>query len=129
MKRYEQGSVGMRADPEGSWCDYVEANAEIQRVTADYNDMRISRKRWMDEAKELRAKNEQLLAFAQKVLAVWPEGDLDGGALQDIAVATGLLVRREVTSIPCGSGCFCVDYYTDGEEIICYQRNKVLFGR
>ena len=32
MKRYEQGSVGMRPDPEGSWCEHEEAQAEIERL-------------------------------------------------------------------------------------------------
>lgn len=32
LKRYEQGSLGMRPDPEGLWCEYAKAQTEIERL-------------------------------------------------------------------------------------------------
>ena len=45
-----------------------------------------------EEIKRLRAENATLRAFARDIMAAWPDGDVDGGALQEIAVAHGLLV-------------------------------------
>lgn len=56
----------------------------------------------MDELTALRT-------FAQRVMANWPEGDVDGGDLQSIAVECGLLMPVDVTQ-PCGEGCNCAGY-------------------
>ena len=40
MKRYEQGSAGMRPDPEGLWCDYTEAKQEIERLREEATQLR-----------------------------------------------------------------------------------------
>jgi len=56
-----------------------------------------------------RKQHEALLRFARKVMASWPEGDIEGGDLQEIAVATGLLTKTIATE-PCAAGCNCVEY-------------------
>lgn len=66
---------------------------------------------------------ERLRAFARRVLQVWPEGDLDGGELQQAAVEAGLLVPEQRCA-PCGEHCQCVEYHGhDGmvEEFTCYR--------
>lgn len=41
------------------------------------------------------AQRDQLLAFTKEVMQAWPEGGIDGGELQDIALAHGLLRPAE----------------------------------
>lgn len=41
------------------------------------------------------AQRDQLLAFTKEVMQAWPEGGIDGGELQDIALAHGLLRMAE----------------------------------
>lgn len=63
-----------------------------------------------DEVKKFRA-------FAQDVMACWPEGDVDGGHLEELAVKHGLLE--------------CRDYYASDEwagGIICYRKTPLLLG-
>lgn len=71
-----------------------------------------------------------LLAFARDILASFPEGGLDGGDLQEIAVKHGLLVP-ETRYAPCGEdgACSCAEYvaadeFADG--VTCYRRAEWL---
>lgn len=76
-----------------------------------------------DEVKKFRA-------FAQDVMACWPEGDVDGGHLEELAVKHGLLEETQQTH-PCGESCFCRDYYASDEwagGIICYRKTPLLLG-
>lgn len=65
-----------------------------------------------------RKQHEALLKFARKVMASWPEGDIEGGDLQDIAVETGLLTKIIATA-SCGEGCRCIGYDTFPQT--CYR--------
>lgn len=71
----------------------------------------------------------KLRAFAQDVMQAWPEGDLDGGELQDAAVRHGLL-RETHPAEPCGENCWCAEYYGDDEfkdgGAICYKPTELL---
>ena len=49
------------------------------------------------------AQRDQLLAFTKEVMQAWPEGGIDGGELQDIALAHGLL--RPAEPPPDWDGC------------------------
>jgi hypothetical protein len=69
-----------------------------------------------------------LVAFATRVMESWPWGDVDGGNLQEIAHACGLL-REESVSVPCGEECACVEYHGldatgsfHGAPVTCYRR-------
>ena len=71
--------------------------------------------------------NEQiqsLAKFAIKVLEDWPDmGYLDGGDLQEMAVASNLLIPHIVHG-PCGENCNCAEYYGDDEwqdGVTCYR--------
>ncbi len=80
----------------------------------------------VEEQNELYA----LRAFAQAVMEAWPESDVDGGTLQSIAVAHGLL-RPETRTGPCGEGCHCADYATAQEferGVTCYRKTALLLG-
>lgn len=57
-----------------------------------------------------------LRAFAKEVMQAWPEGDIDGGCLQAIAIKHGLLRARVV---PCEE-CDC-----DGDGP-CYERTELI---
>lgn len=81
-----------------------------------------------EEIERLLAKNETLRAFARDVMAAGPDGDVDGGALQEIAVTHGLLVPETRTE-PCGDECACAEYYTRAEMadgVTCYRRAPLL---
>ena len=73
----------------------------------------------------------RLLAFAREILAVWPEGGIEGGDLQDIAVEHGLLVP-ETRYAPCDEECCpCAWSATEKEfaaGVICYRRAEWLKG-
>ena len=69
---------------------------------------------------------EQLRAFAQAVMESWPEGDVDGGHLQDIAEKHGLITPLNVTE-PCSeTGCMCKEM--DNLPGICYRKTQLLTG-
>lgn len=81
-----------------------------------------------EEIERLRAENETLRAFARDVMAAWPDGDVDGGALQEMAVSHGLLVPEARTE-PCGDECECAWYYDQAEMadgVTCYRRAPLL---
>jgi hypothetical protein len=44
-----------------------------------------------------RVQRDKLRAFAQDIMQAWPEGDVDGGELQEAALRHGLLERSEPT--------------------------------
>lgn len=68
-----------------------------------------------------------LRGFAQAVMECWPEGDVDGGYLQDMAEKHGLLKTEERT-IPCGENCGCAEFYMSGEVATCYRGTPLLRG-
>ena len=71
------------------------------------------------------ADRDALRKFAQAVMQSWPDGDVDGGELQDAALSAGLLVGVEVSE-SCGDECQCVDA---GEwPTTCYRRTPLLTG-
>lgn len=82
------------------------------------------------EWKNLEAERDSLRAFAQAVMECWPMGDLDGGTLQDAAVAHGLLVP-ETRHEPCAEGCCCAEN-ADAKEwtsgVVCYRKTLLLKG-
>lgn len=83
-----------------------------------------------DELALAEADRDALRAFAQAVMECWPVGDLDGGTLQDAAVAHGLLVP-ETRHEPCGEGCNCAENADQQEWIlgvVCYRKTPLLNG-
>ena len=71
---------------------------------------------------------DSLLAFAREILAVWPEGGVEGDDLQDIAVEHGLLVP-ETRYAPCSEECPCAWSATEEEfagGVVCYRRAEWL---
>ena len=58
--------------------------------------------------------------FAERIMQHWPEGDVDGGDLQDLAIACGLLTPVTATE-PCGEGCWCAEYHGDF-PVTCYRK-------
>jgi hypothetical protein len=74
---------------------------------------------------------DALRAFAQAVMADWPDCMmLDGGDLQELAERHGLLTP-ETRHEPCGEGCSCNEYagpdeWADG--VVCYRKTPLLTG-
>jgi hypothetical protein len=66
-----------------------------------------------------------LRAFAQQIMTSWPHGDVDGGFLQDAALACGLLTPVTATE-PCGENCQCAEF--DDFPQTCYRKTRLLTG-
>ena len=88
----------------------------------------------MSQAAKLEAAEKDatmLRRFAKAVMDAWPEGDLDGGDLQAIAVAHRLL-EPETRHAPCSEdGCACAEYADETEwaaGVICYLHTALLTG-
>ncbi len=65
------------------WCASVElANGSIKYVPPS-------------ELAHCAMRHDQLHAFARRIMQAWPDGGIDGGELQDIALAHGLLRPAE----------------------------------
>lgn len=76
------------------------------------------------------AERDALRAFAQDVMESWPEGDVDGGDLQDAAEKHGLL-KPVTLGEPCADDCFCAGFYGDDEwktGVTCYRKTPLLTG-
>jgi len=81
----------------------------------------------------MQAEIDQLRGFALRLMESWPCGDLDGGELQDAAVAFGLLeLRTPAPTEPCGENCGCAEYASAEEfsagEVRCFTRAALLDG-
>lgn len=72
----------------------------------------------LDIAAELfnaKKENKKLKDFAKEIFESHPDGSLDGGDIQDIAVNHGLLIETTVYA-PCQpEGCRCSEYYLSGD--------------
>ena len=68
---------------------------------------------------------DKLRAFAQDVLASWPE-DLCGADVESYAVKHGLLIQVEMQE-PCGESCQCAEMDVDFPTT-CYRRTPLLTG-
>ncbi len=82
---------------------------------------------------KLIAERDTLRTFAKWVMEDWPDGDRDGGDLQDKAVELGLLKLTEpAPRESCGEDCRCAEYYSADEfasgEVECYRRTALLTG-
>ena len=83
-----------------------------------------------DELARAEIERDSLRAFAKAVMECWPMGDLDGGTLQDAAVAHGLLVP-ETRHEPCAEGCNCAENADAAEfesGVVCYRKTPLLKG-
>lgn len=74
------------------------------------------------------AEIERLRGFAQDVMESWPEGDVDGGYLQEAAESRGLL-RVVTLAGSCGEDCSCNEFYLEGEARECYRKTSLLTGK
>ncbi len=78
----------------------------------------------------LRAELDKLRAFATAIMMYWPDGDVDGGGLQEMAIKYGLLSLADpAPTAPCAVDCMCAEYYGpddwhDGVE--CYRRTALI---
>ena len=104
----------------------TEIEALKKRVALHYKDAvesAVLASSYNEEVKALRA-------FAQDIMSYWPDGDLDGGDLQEIAEKHGLL-KLETRYEPCGESCKCSEYanafeWKDG--VTCYRKTNLLIG-
>lgn len=86
----------------------------------------------MNKCTEL-SDTDKLRAFAQDIMNIWPEGDVDGGELQEIAVKHGLL-KPEIRHEGCGNNdyrCYCEEYCTSEEFVAgveCFRKTPLLNG-
>lgn len=78
-------------------------------------------------SENLKAERDALRAFAQAIMESWPNGRIDGIALQEIAHEHGLLYCSEQT-VPCSQDCACDCYCEAGEVVDCYRTTPLLTG-
>ena len=99
---------------------YLQIQTEVQRLHAD-----------AELALTADAEIESLRAFSRAILECWPDGDVDGGMLQDLAVQHGLL-EPQTKTMPCSKeSCRCREYYASDQwvdGIICYRRTALVLG-
>ena len=106
--------------PLGKWRD----------MPLEYRDIKTLEAWWSWKAAQaaMPAELAQLRGFAAATMDYWPEDSIDGGELQDIAAANGLLTL-EIAHQPCGEVCMCREYVSDAEFIAgveCYRKSQVL---
>lgn len=102
----------------------VELEQSVLRLRQEAHEAESAAAAWRERAKRAETEVEQLRGFARRVMEVWPHGDLDGGELQEVAVAAGLL-RPEERCTPCGENCGCAEFYAADEisdGFTCYRR-------
>jgi len=83
-----------------------------------------------EQVAEIAAERNALRAFAQGVMESWPDGDVDGGYLQDMAEQHGLL-KPETFHEACGEDCRCLQYFSSTEwqeGVTCYHQTPLLTG-
>lgn len=108
----------------GKWINDLKAASAQHMLQALNNGQsaRLQRERADRAERRLGA----LQAFARDVMTSWPEGDVDGGALQDYAEKHGLIVPQEAIE-SCGDDCVCADY---GQfPMTCYRKTELLTGQ
>ena len=104
LEATEKDLDGCRDDALACQLELNRANATIARLTAELASLR---------------------AFAQAVMESWPESDVDGGELQDMAERHGLL-RPETRTEPCGEDCLCAE--VGDFPTTCYRKTGLLKG-
>ena len=90
---------------------------EIAKLRADNETLREMQTQNLQEWARVVAENKKLRDYAIWVLSHHPDGDIDGGELQDMSYEIGMLEKFEVTE-PCEGNCNCVDY---GFPCECYR--------
>lgn len=66
----------------------------------------------------------KLQAFARDIMECWPDGDVDGGYLQDVAEKRGLILPT-IAYGPCGeNACACAEVADFPTK--CYRRTPLL---
>lgn len=103
----------------GTNADGTPLMGTMREVMEDYKAAAEAEAKAADEARRV---NERLSVFAREIMKHWPDGDVDGGELQDIAVKCGLLVPEERAEF-CGERCSCEEYFgPDDFPFTCYRR-------
>lgn len=78
----------------------------------------------------IREERAKLREFAQEIMSHWPERDIDGDDLQEIA-ERHWLIEPTVKYKPCSEGCFCSGYVSKAEfesGALCFVRTELLTG-
>ena len=67
LKRYEQGSLGMRPDPEGVWVEYDEVQVKIERLRGEL----FVEKSWVHQYRDVYNKQVAEIARLRGLLTEW----------------------------------------------------------
>lgn len=97
---------------------------ELERQDSIYQKLYAHGTQQAERIDVLEKERDALRAFAQGIMADWPNPVVDGFDIQDLAVKHGLLIGHEVTQ-PCSEeGCNCAEY---GDfPMTCYRPSAIL---
>jgi hypothetical protein len=76
----------------------------------------------------------KLRDFCNEIMDIWPEGDVSGDQLQEIAVKHGLL-KPEIRHVSCRNDeyrCFCEEMCSAEEFVAgveCFRKTPILTGK
>lgn len=122
--RTERDTLKQRVEELEASVSHLMAQRAGHVEAIEWRDSEIGNLRRQLEAKG--ADGEQLRTFAQKVMAFWPDGGIDGFDLQDIAGECGMLCSVQATE-PCGRDCNCASECGEW-PVECFRRTPLLLG-
>jgi hypothetical protein len=70
---------------------------------------------------------DKLRGFARDIMDLWPDGNLEFGDIQEIAVKHGIL-KEEIIYKEC-ENCSCTQYYDEDDfknGVVCYRKSDLI---
>lgn len=95
-------------------CMAAYADEALENEEEDHNGTRLRAEKAEQQLAQVTKEQQRYIGFIRAIMRSWPEGDMDGGELQDVAHQHGILELHAVTE-PCrpeseSGGCQCAEY-------------------
>ena len=131
MEYNDELSKALWAPPESAQQGASDSNVVFGGTLPEMEDISAACKRRGQEPSSYRTtllyahdEIERLRDFARDVMRAWPDGEPDGGELQEIAEKHVVLIQETRTE-PCGEACQCEEYHgllAMSEGVTCYRK-------